>query len=272
MATLRAKLTADEHAKLAEPIKEFYAAGDDGDYILDTDLRGDVSRLSGALEKERKEGKATKTRLEELAAKYKDIDPEKYNEAVEKLAALEGEKGKNANEWESQRQQMVDKHNKELEAVRGTITGKDTEIGELTRRLHDNFFAATANEAIGAEKGVPQLLLPHLRQFVKITEDPETKELGYEVVDQKGDRRVDGKGVPLTMRGLLSELKTSDVFGRAFEGSGASGSGTPGNRQSQNISGRNIVLTREQAHDPNTYRRAKAEAAKTGGDVVTLDQ
>jgi hypothetical protein len=37
---------------------------------------------------------------------------------------------------------------------------------------------------------------------------------------------VDGKGNPMTIRDLVKEMRASEIFGRAFNGSGQSGSGT----------------------------------------------
>jgi hypothetical protein len=47
------------------------------------------------------------------------------------------------------------------------------------------------------------------------------------VVDQKGDPRVNGKGEYLTISDLVGEMRQSEIFGRAFEGNGPGGSGTP---------------------------------------------
>jgi len=55
-------------------------------------------------------------------------------------------------------------------------------------------------------------------------------EFNVQVVDDKGDPRVNGKGEPLTIADLVAEMRGSEVFGRAFEVSGQSGSGKqPGN-------------------------------------------
>jgi len=47
-----------------------------------------------------------------------------------------------------------------------------------------------------------------------------------EVVDKDGNAKIaDSKGTPMDIAGLVAEMKESEAFGRAFEGSGQSGSG-----------------------------------------------
>ena len=74
--------------------------------------------------------------------------------------------------------------------------------------------------AIAAAKGVPELLPPHVQKHVKVDEN-----YNVQVVDAKGDPRVNGKGEPLSISDLIAEMKATEVYGRAFEGSGQSGSG-----------------------------------------------
>jgi len=53
-------------------------------------------------------------------------------------------------------------------------------------------------------------------------------ELVTRVVDQAGNPRVNGKGEYLSIKDLVSEMRESEVFGRAFEPSGTTGSGSQG--------------------------------------------
>jgi hypothetical protein len=113
---------------------------------------------------------------------------------------------------------MNDKHANDLKQ-------KDETIGAMRKRLEAELVDAKAVAAIAAAKGVPELLLPHVQRHVKVSDD-----FTVQVVDAKGDPRVNGKGEPLSISDLVEEMKQTEIFGRAFEGSGQSGSGTrPGN-------------------------------------------
>lgn len=68
------------------------------------------------------------------------------------------------------------------------------------------------------------LLLPHVRTHTRVKEVD--GKFYVEVIDKDGNARIaDGKGTPMTIQGLVAEMRGSDTFGRAFEGSGNSGSG-----------------------------------------------
>jgi hypothetical protein len=91
--------------------------------------------------------------------------------------------------------------------------------GVVERYLID----AQATAAIAEAKGVPALLLPHVKQAVKVVE--EDGDYKVRVVDAAGNPRVNAKGEYLSIADLVSEMRQSEVFGRAFEGTGHSGSG-----------------------------------------------
>jgi hypothetical protein len=116
-------------------------------------------------------------------------------------------------EWDKLRTQMNDKHDLDLK-------GKDETIGSLKKRLETELIDKTAVSAIAAAKGSPDLLLPHVQRHVKVDDD-----FNVVVVNAKGEPRVNGKGEPLSIADLIEEMKTNETFGRAFEGSGHSGSG-----------------------------------------------
>lgn len=112
---------------------------------------------------------------------------------------------------------MNERHQAELKA-------RDETTGKLRKTLEKYLVDATATAEIAAAKGSADLLLPHVQRFVKVVE--EDGQYHTRVVDAKGDPRVNGQGDPLSIKDLVSEMRQSPVFGRAFEGSGVSGSGT----------------------------------------------
>jgi hypothetical protein len=69
------------------------------------------------------------------------------------------------------------------------------------------------------------LLLPHVQRLTRVVE--QDGEYAVQIVDAKGDPRINAKGEPLTISDLIKEMKADvNIYGRAFEGSGLSGSGT----------------------------------------------
>ena len=122
---------------------------------------------------------------------------------------------------------------------------------------------AAATEAIAAAKGIPQLLLPHVKSAVKVIE--EDGKYQVRVVGPDGSPRMNAKGEFLGIKDYVSEMRESEVFSRAFEGTGTTGSGTPANR-GQTRPG-SFILSREDARDPMKYRAAREAATKAGQEL-----
>ena len=140
---------------------------------------------------------------------------------IEEFAKIEEGKLTQAGEWDKLKAQMNSKHGDELKALQAKLDAKDGELKSVITLSDSRLIKTEATAAIAAAKGVPELLLPHVQQFLRIDEKGNVV-----VVDAQGGPRVNGKGDPLTINDLVNELKASDLFGRAFEGSGNSGSGS----------------------------------------------
>lgn len=212
------KLVVDSLDDLEETSRGLYVEKD-GRYHLDVDGIEDTSGLKSALQKERKDREAKEKQVKSWERLGKT--PEEIEELLEAQRKAEEDKATKAGEWDKLRAQMNDKHQQELKAREDKLSAMQ---GALSKHLVD----AAATSAIAAEKGVPDLLLPHVQRHVRVVE--EDGEYVVKVVDAKGDPRVDGKGNPLSITDLVKEMKGSEIFGRAFEASGQSGSGKqPGN-------------------------------------------
>lgn len=129
--------------------------------------------------------------------------------------------------------------------------------GALERHLADS--AATA--AVAAARGEPALLLPHVRPALAVVEDGD--DFAVRVLGGDGEARRRDDGEFLSVGDLVEELRRSPVFGRAFEASGLTGSGTPPTGAAGGTPGA-FTLTREEARDPAAYRRLRDEAARAG--------
>jgi hypothetical protein len=162
-----------------------------GKFVLDVDGYEDPTNLKSALQKERE---AAKTATKQAQA----------------WAAL----GKTPDEIQALEQQT-----KEREQLESKLKAKDSAI---ERHLVD----AQATAAIAAAKGVPALLLPHVKASVRVVEDG--GEYVVRVVDAAGNPRVDAKGEFLSIADLVGEMRQSEIFGRAFEPTGTTGSGAQG--------------------------------------------
>ena len=144
------------------------------------------------------------------------IDDEEALEAA--AAALEaarnpdGKKGekpdKQVEKLRAQMQEEIAKREKEATAWRG--------------RFENALIEREIAEALAAEGGIPDLLLPMMRGQVRVVQDGDT--FSAQVHDSDGSARLVA-GKPMTARQLVQTLKADKKFGGAFLASGASGSG-----------------------------------------------
>lgn len=102
---------------------------------------------------------------------------------------------------------------------------KDTRIsallGQLTSLLVDN----AATSALGEAKGSADLLLPIIRNQVRVAE--KDGKFLVNVVDAQNEIRYSGvTGQPMTIKELVGEMKGNATFGRAFDSEAPNGGGT----------------------------------------------
>jgi len=203
-------LVVDDINAVPEAIRSLYSE-DGGKFRLNVKGIEPVDGLKSALEKERKAARE----LEKKVRRWESLgkSDEEIADLVKKAEEHELSEAERKGEWDKLRAQMNEKHE-------AALKGKDDTISAMRARLNAELVDAKAVAAIAAAKGVPELLLPHVQRHVKVDD-----EFNVHVVDAKGDPRVGAKGEPLTIADLVAEMRQSDVFGRAFEGSGQSGSG-----------------------------------------------
>lgn len=251
------KALVEKIDELPEPVRAFYAEKD-GKFVLDVEsvdgfALEDVGGLKSTLGKEMTRRKA----LEKDFAKFKDIDPDKAREALVKLEELGNiDPLKEADKIIDQRLkaatgQLVEKHTKELQAERAEKQSLEAAFSEV---LIDQ--AATA--AIAEAKGSVELLLPHVQRHTRVRKLEDGRRV-VEVVDKDGTVRIaDSKGNPMTITDLVAEMRKSEAFGRAFEGTGNSGSGMrppnqPGGGSPQIKSARDLKNEHERAAFVDAY-------------------
>lgn len=212
------KFQVDSLDGLDEAQKSLYTPKD-GKFQLAVDGLPEPENTDGlktALAKERKAA----ADAAKIAKQYQGLglSAEEIAELVEEKKKTDEDKARKDGEWSKLKEQMNADHEKKLGE-------KDSEITKRTSALEKYLIESAATSAIAAAKGVPALLLPHVMKHMKVVE--EDGDFKAVVTNAKGEPRVDGKGEPLTVDALIAEMKADvNVFGRAFEGSGSTGSGT----------------------------------------------
>lgn len=232
---------------------------DDGKFKFLAELPQEVGGLRKALDAER----ANKKELAAKLKQYDGIDPEQYQLLLKNQQNAEANQAKTTGDWDARENQLKTQLKQELTKrenhYSAELSGRDAKIALMQAALEKSLIEAQATSAISAAKGAPELLLPHVMQRVKIFE--EDGEYSVRVLDQNGQPRIaDIKGSPFTIKHLIEEMKNDPVYGRAFEASGAGGSGA----QNGNRAGGN-AKTMSRAHFDQLSASAKMEYVRGGG-------
>ncbi len=212
MAKLAAVL--DSLDGVPEELQSLYVE-EDGKFVLDADVEGHpkAGALKRALDRERRRAKDAEDRIPD------GFDPDRWAQ----LLALEEE---------AQKGRLTDKQREEFDNLKGQLEGQfqkraEKYEGRITRlegALERALVTAQATEAIARQKGSVRLLLPHVQRHATMVEDGE--DFTYHIVDEKGHTRLGEEG-NMTFDELVGEMRTSDDFAGAFEGTGSSGGGAP---------------------------------------------
>lgn len=251
------KAVLDSLDGLEEGLRSLYTQKD-GRFVLDVEGLEDTSGLKSALEKERKAAREYERKIRAWQELGKT--PEEIAELLEAQKKAEEERATKAGEWEKLKAQILEKHAAELGK-------KDEEIKRMRGTLERYLIEAAATDAIASAKGVPALLLPHVRNAARVVED--NGEYVVRIVDAKGDPRVNAQGGFLTIKDLVEEMRASDVFGRAFDGTGKSGGATPPSPGKATAGP--IMLSRADAKDHAKYLAAREAAEKAGVELQIVD-
>lgn len=201
--------------EIQEPLRGAYSQVGD-EFVLSVDGIPNPDELSSKLRSANAEAANRRKQLESWEKLGKT--PEEIEALLVEQKRLEDEKAAKEGNFEKLKQQLLESHQKEKETLAAQANNY--------RSLLENFMIeSSAVSAIAAEKGVPELLMPHIRSRTKVIE--KDGKFGLSVVDEKGEIRYDSKGEPMTISALVSEMKQNQVFGRAFDGTQQGGSGAP---------------------------------------------
>ena len=257
--SLKARLTADEHAALtSEAIQALYTKSGDV-YVLDAEGVEDVGGLKTALETERKARKAAEDAAKAEAKKYEGVDVDAYKkwvaDAETNAEAKLIKEGKIDEVIKQRTEKMRRDHEAEVASLRQENQTLKDQAGKLQSDLADNILGAAIATA-GPKAGVRASALPDLTTRARGVFKFEDGKL----VPYKDGSIYYGKtgGKPIDVDEWIATLTTDAPH--LFETN--KGTDTPADRGRQ--VGGAMRLTREQARDPHTYRTTKEQAEKAG--------
>lgn len=173
-----------------------------------------VNGLNQALGKERGKKQVDLSLLSEFGA-----SPEEIRKGVDQRIA---EAGKSANESTEERLQKL--REEVTLASRKEIEKVASERDAYKSHLESTIIDKEAICHISKHKGVPELLLPFVKQQTKVIS--EDGRFVTAIVDAKGERRYSPiNAQPLTIEDLVLEMKANPIYGRVFESTAPNGGG-----------------------------------------------
>lgn len=188
-----------------------------------------------------------------------EMETDDVKKALQLAADVRDKRARAEGDFETLKKQMVDQHNTDLAKA-------TTRSQRVESKLFDVMARREAESAITAAGGNARVLLPHLIQHIRVSE--QGADFVAQVVDAAGAPRIaDAQGTPMTIAQLVETFKKDETFGIAFAASGA-GSGARGGGAAGAGGKAAVTLTAEQARDTMVYRRAKEEAEKAGVPLV----
>lgn len=183
-----------------------------------------IMGLNKALKAARNDAKSAKGKAVDISALSEfGQTPEEIKAAFEtKISELQDA----ANSGDKKARLDLDKIKKEFaEQKAKELAERDTANQSLRTQLYDMLVVNEANSAITASKGNPKLLMPFIKQQVKVQEE-DGKQVVV-VVDDEGSIRMNGATqLPMTVSELIADMKSQKDFAAAFESEMKSGGGT----------------------------------------------
>lgn len=212
----------DDVAKVPEQFRGLYKEQEGGKFGVDPNFKGvseAVLGLNRALRAERQAAKDRKvvdlTPLADFGATPEDIKTAFETRLAE---ASKGKDGDVTKQIEGVKNGLNAAHAKAMDAA----TARNT---ALQNQLYGLLVENSATAAVAELKGVPELLLPFIKNQVKVTEADGA--FVVTVLDGAGEPRYGATGQLMTIKELVTEMKANEKYGRLFESEAGSGSGMP---------------------------------------------
>lgn len=261
---LKALISKDEHAKLAEALKGEYQAQADGTFLLAVEgVNGfsleNVTGLKASLSEERE----SKRKIEARIAALGDLDPDKARDAlskVEKMSKWTPEE-KVQEQLKAQIAQVESKYQTELKSKEDRASRLDAAVRGLV--------VDSEVHRVLAGKGSAKLLLPAIRDRIRVEE--KDGRFTPVVLDDRGNPRItmkSGSSDPMGIEEFVMGLKADPELGHAFFGSGHSGTGAAGSSGGTGSGAGKFTLRESEIRDNHErYKQVRAEAEKAGQTV-----
>jgi hypothetical protein len=216
-------------------------------------LKKEHENTKAYLNKANKEAKERRLALKELEENGLSV-----SEAIELKRRLEEEERERAakkGDVDKIKEQLMSGFEKEKNEMQ-------KKIDKMQKSLYENLVSAKASEAIVAANGVPKLLMPFIQRYAQVQD--EDGKYAVRILDDDSEVRFNSRGEYMTINDYVEELRSDDVFGRAFMVDVKSGSGSKPNGSSGSA-GKKQILNRSQM----SYKD-KAEYVKEHGQEAFL--
>ena len=218
----------DSAESIPEGLTDHYSQRDDGKFVLNVNANSgmelsDTSALKSALSKERSAAQDAAKRLKA----FEGLDAQAARDALSKVQEIAefNPEQKVEEAIKAREKQIFAKHASEIDVVKN-------ESNALRTQLSDTLVTSAAAKAIANSKGSVDLLLPHVLRNTRMRQN-DAGQFVVEVIDGDGNQRIgDAQGNPMTIPQLVDEMRASETFSRAFEASGAAGTGATGSSPS----------------------------------------
>lgn len=207
--------------KVPEQFRSLYSTtpGEDGKFGIADNLKPVAEAINGFNKSNKQLRNDLKTKAVDLSplAEFGD-SPATIKENIAKaIAEAAGTKGTDVEKKiEGVRAGLAQAHAAEL-------AKRDARAKGLQDQLYSLLVENNATAAVAELKGVPELLLPFIKNQVKVME--EDGQFKVTVIDGAGEVRYGATGSPMTIKELVVEMKANEKYGRLFESEQQQGGG-----------------------------------------------
>ena len=201
----------------AEEVKKFLEENDEGKALLESLKKPLIEKRDALLG----ELSTLKTKVKEAG----DLD--ELKEKAGKVDELE----KNYNELKNKSSKGDEKYDQLKQSFEEKLAEERKAKEKISEKFKSTHVDALINNAIVKNKGVPELLRPVVSNRIR-TEFNDDGDVSITVLDKKG-KPYYKDGEEAKVEDIVEELKSHDLYRRAFDGTGSSGSGSHQSRDVQ---------------------------------------
>lgn len=174
------------------------------------------------------EKKKAQAELNDIKSKY---NPEEYDKVLSEYKAIQESKLSAEERLAKREQELTTQFSQRekdlLKKIESETTLLNEQVTKKDQALRKYLVDSKLQSEIVNASGVPELLMPALRDKVQVVE--ENGEYVVRVIDNGVTRIGDSSGTPMTITQLVNEFRENPVYGMAFKSSGATGGSATGN-------------------------------------------